>query len=66
MFSEVVNSNPFGSLNLVSPVIELEDGDVLRESVMLAHLLQNPRDWYVGNVQFPVGHSIMMDLLFGV
>jgi hypothetical protein len=52
---------------MVSPVIELEDGeDVLRDSVMLAHLLQNPRDWYAGNVQFPVGHSIMMDLLFGV
>lgn len=33
---------------------------------MLAHLLQKPRDWYGGNVQFPVGHSIITDLLFGL
>jgi len=49
--------------------MELDDDDdgeeFLRASVMFMHLLQNPRDWYFGKVQFPVGHSIVTDLLFG-
>jgi hypothetical protein len=44
----------------------IPDFESVRESVMLAQRLQNPRDWYGAKVQFPVGQSIMILLLFGL